>query len=57
MKILQFLDGVVIVSRNLFFAHNLADLGEIARRGAPAGVLRFLLGGARTCDCGIFVLS
>jgi hypothetical protein len=56
MKILQFLNGVVIACRNLFVTHNLAGLGEIARRGAPVGVLQFLLGGARTCDCWIFRL-
>jgi hypothetical protein len=56
MKILHFLNGVVIACRNLIFTHNLAGLGEIARRGAPVGVLRFLLGGARTCDFRIFRL-
>jgi hypothetical protein len=56
MKILQFLNDVVIACRNLFFTRNLAGLGEIARRGAPVGVLRFLLGGARTCDYWIFRL-
>jgi hypothetical protein len=56
MKILQLLNCVVIACGNLFFTHNLASLGEIARRDAPVGVLRFLLGGATTCDFRIFRL-
>jgi hypothetical protein len=56
MKLLQFLNCVVIACWNLFFTHNFASLGEIARRDAPVGVLRFLFGGARACDFRIFRL-
>lgn len=56
MKLLQFLNCVVVACGNLFFTHDFASLGEIARRGAPVGVLRFLLGGARACDFRIFRL-
>jgi hypothetical protein len=36
--------------------HDEKRLHSSPERGAPVGVLRFLLGGARTCDCWIFRL-